>query len=174
VKVQPSLNKPLTRTEQIEAHRRLLPNPHEHARPFGSIYVTHGSRKTGDGTGWTAIGFYRKVSELSDKEKFRLLRTQPTRIANPAGRTFTSRRPAASHQPRRLKGKAREKALFACAERDGAMRCVWCDSADNLHLDHAVPISRGGTNEISNLRILCRTCNLKKNNKMDHELGRLA
>jgi 5-methylcytosine-specific restriction endonuclease McrA len=44
-------------------------------------------------------------------------------------------------------------------------RCVLCgrnpaqDSSVELHLDHVVPVSRGGTNEEGNLRTLCRECN---------------
>lgn len=31
-----------------------------------------------------------------------------------------------------------------------------------LHIDHIVPLAKGGRNEISNLQILCVECNLKK------------
>jgi hypothetical protein len=33
------------------------------------------------------------------------------------------------------------------------------------HIDHVLPRSRGGQNEISNLRILCERCNLSKGAK---------
>lgn len=38
------------------------------------------------------------------------------------------------------------------------------------HIDHIVPISKGGNSETGNLRVLCRTCNLSKQNKMDDQL----
>lgn len=33
---------------------------------------------------------------------------------------------------------------------------------DTLHLDHIVPVALGGETTLSNLRVLCRDCNLKK------------
>ncbi len=49
--------------------------------------------------------------------------------------------------------------------RDGG-RCVYCGSTENLHLDHIIPFSKGGDTSIENLQILCRSCNLKKSNKI--------
>jgi hypothetical protein len=36
---------------------------------------------------------------------------------------------------------------------------------EKLHIDHIVPISKGGTNDPTNLQILCEECNLKKGNR---------
>ena len=43
--------------------------------------------------------------------------------------------------------------------------CVICRSKEKLEIDHIVPLSRGGTNDISNLQIMCSSCNKKKRNK---------
>jgi hypothetical protein len=37
---------------------------------------------------------------------------------------------------------------------------------EHLHIDHIVPISTGGTNELSNLQVVHKTCNLKKSNNV--------
>ena len=35
-----------------------------------------------------------------------------------------------------------------------------------LHIDHIIPVSKGGKTECDNLQTLCSTCNLKKSNKI--------
>lgn len=35
-----------------------------------------------------------------------------------------------------------------------------------MHIDHIVPIKYGGSNDISNLQLLCSDCNLKKGSKI--------
>lgn len=47
-------------------------------------------------------------------------------------------------------------------------RCVLCGSRENLHFDHDLPFSRGGTSlSAENIRILCQKCNLKKSDKIE-------
>lgn len=40
--------------------------------------------------------------------------------------------------------------------------CVFCGATEDLTLDHILPISKGGGNELSNLQTLCRSCNSRK------------
>jgi 5-methylcytosine-specific restriction endonuclease McrA len=40
--------------------------------------------------------------------------------------------------------------------------CEWCGSSESLEVDHIVPWSAGGSNEPSNLRPLCQSCNRKR------------
>jgi 5-methylcytosine-specific restriction endonuclease McrA len=50
--------------------------------------------------------------------------------------------------------------------------CWWCGERvdDSFEVDHRIPISRGGTNDVGNLVISCWPCNRSKGNKMPHEL----
>jgi len=46
-------------------------------------------------------------------------------------------------------------------------QCVLCGSKENLHYDHDLPYSKGGTSlSAKNVRILCMKHNLKKSNKV--------
>lgn len=47
-------------------------------------------------------------------------------------------------------------------------RCVICGSTDNLHFDHDLPYSRGGTSlRQENVRLLCARHNLSKGSKIE-------
>lgn len=40
--------------------------------------------------------------------------------------------------------------------------CVACCSTEDLTVDHILPVSAGGTSDLSNLQVLCGMCNAKK------------
>lgn len=47
-------------------------------------------------------------------------------------------------------------------------KCVICGSTKNLHFDHDLPFSKGGTSLTSkNIRLLCAKCNLAKSDKIE-------
>lgn len=49
--------------------------------------------------------------------------------------------------------------------------CYWCGVkvGDSYHVDHIVPLSRGGTDWPENLVVACQPCNQSKFNKLPHE-----
>lgn len=46
-------------------------------------------------------------------------------------------------------------------ERDGH-RCQECGATELLEIDHVVPVAHGGTEDESNLQVLCEKCNNRK------------
>jgi 5-methylcytosine-specific restriction protein A len=40
--------------------------------------------------------------------------------------------------------------------------CAWCGSTEKLSIDHIVPRAAGGTDDPSNLRVLCFRCNTRR------------
>lgn len=53
-------------------------------------------------------------------------------------------------------------------DRDGH-KCTYCGSSERLTADHVVPLTRGGSNDPSNLTACCIPCNSKKNNRLVSE-----
>jgi hypothetical protein len=54
----------------------------------------------------------------------------------------------------------------AVFQRDGG-RCVQCGySGEYIEYDHRIPRSKGGTNAVDNIQLLCRRCNLKKGDRI--------
>jgi len=46
-------------------------------------------------------------------------------------------------------------------------KCVLCGSENNLHYDHKIPFSKGGTSiDAKNIQLLCARHNLQKSNKL--------
>ncbi len=78
------------------------------------------------------------------------------------------------HVPRRFRRQVTNTFLFA---RDD-YQCQYCGRRANelkpresLTRDHLIPMSRGGTNEWSNVVTACSACNTRKANRMPSEIG---
>ena len=69
----------------------------------------------------------------------------------------------------RRRAKKAESTVYWISERDMrrllANSCVAC-SSPGQHIDHIVPISRGGQHSIGNLQMLCAWCNMSKKDKV--------
>lgn len=73
-------------------------------------------------------------------------------------------------QKKRERSKMSDSLRYDIFKRDG-FRCTICGATAQegakLHVDHIVPVSRGGQTIKSNLRTLCSRCNLGKRDKYD-------
>ncbi len=68
------------------------------------------------------------------------------------------------------RAKMSDSLRYDVMKRDG-FRCQICGATAQegakLHVDHIVPVSKGGKTELSNLRTLCDRCNMGKSNKIE-------
>ena len=64
---------------------------------------------------------------------------------------------------------AREKQHYArqIAARDGGYICFYCkrDVGTSFHIDHKVPVAKGGDHSLDNFAIACMPCNQEKHAK---------
>ncbi|MFA7249784.1 MAG: HNH endonuclease [Dehalococcoidia bacterium] len=94
-------------------------------------------------------------SGARDVFKFRLVATDETTTPNAS--------PAPPGERTRVIPSLVKQAVWL---RDNG-RCVLCGSPDNLHFDHELPFSRGGSSTVENLRILCAAHNLRKSDRIE-------
>ena len=72
-----------------------------------------------------------------------------------------------------MKSSRRKNAVLALAARNGWF-CAICgcalsldgDGAAKATVDHIVPRSRGGGNNLGNLRLACKPCNVRRGNAL--------
>lgn len=68
-----------------------------------------------------------------------------------------------SHQdPKKRRREAITESVRVAVMTRAGQCCEICGSNQNLHIDHVVPFSKGGSNDMKNLQLLCRDCNLRK------------
>lgn len=78
-----------------------------------------------------------------------------------------ARRKAAKHRRRaRLAGSggSHTEAEWQSVLSSWRHRCARCDAGENLTRDHVIPLSKGGSNDWTNLQPLCHLCNSTKCN----------
>ncbi len=109
-------------------------------------------------------------AEIVEADLGRFIRSERLTVPRPA----VIRLARFVHVPRKFRRQVTNTFLFA---RD-AYRCQFCGrSAEELKprvcltRDHLIPLSRGGTNEWTNVITACSTCNTRKGNRLPAECG---
>lgn len=82
-----------------------------------------------------------------------------SRLATPQEPPEPARPPGApgERHPRKIP----QDVIIAVSVRDQG-RCVSCGATKDLHFDHKIPWSRGGTNSENNIQLMCGSCNRRK------------
>jgi 5-methylcytosine-specific restriction endonuclease McrA len=109
-------------------------------------------------------------AEIVEADSGRVIRSERLTFPRPA----VIRLMKFVHVPRRFRRQVTNTFLFA---RDH-YRCQYCNRSmadlrprQSLTRDHVVPLSRGGTNEWTNVVTACSPCNTRKANHLPHEIG---
>jgi hypothetical protein len=113
---------------------------------------------------WSLKGFFNlvdyRVENDGKREVFIFTLTLSSTLI---GADISSTRPLDLTQTRLIPSEIKKKVW----ERDRG-KCVLCGSTSNIHFDHELPYSKGGSSITErNIRILCADCNLKKSNKIE-------
>lgn len=79
----------------------------------------------------------------------------------PGWERYIGPHPSAFSEPKPIKRQLPESVRDAVFARDGRV-CDECGATDDLSIDHRIPESKGGGDDLGNLRVLCRPCNSRK------------
>jgi 5-methylcytosine-specific restriction endonuclease McrA len=109
-------------------------------------------------------------AEIVESEPSRVMRSERLSFPRPAVIRLTK----FVHVPRRFRRQVTNTFLFA---RD-QYRCQYCGRSsaelkprESLTRDHVIPLSRGGSNEWTNVVTACSPCNTRKANRFPEEIG---
>jgi 5-methylcytosine-specific restriction endonuclease McrA len=127
----------------------VLGRPHSHCKPCNSEWFAE--RR---GTDPEKRKLYRPAYKLTEEQK-----RENKRAMNHM-----------QHQARRAAGPKPHKTDIQSMMCRQDARCAYCREllSGTFHIDHKMPVSRGGGNDLENLHITCARCNMIKG-AMTHE-----
>ncbi|MGW0690281.1 HNH endonuclease [Streptomyces sp. NPDC002738] len=94
----------------------------------------------------------------------RAARRQASRPARPERERERPNRPSA-HARGYTAAYRRARAVVLARQPFCSVCRHWGSSSNPLTADHIVPLSKGGTNDVANLRTYCRSCNSRRGNR---------
>src|SRR5579872_5401787 len=169
-----------TYDQRKDAQKRYRDEHHEHYLELYRQYdITHREQRKQRTKGEKSKTWEHEYRERN-RQKFleaerRYLRTERGRMmtrAKDANRTARKLQAPGTHTAQDVLNQLKRQ----------KSRCYYCHKKVNphdrgsYHVDHVIPLARGGRNDPSNLVIACPTCNLRKHDRLPHEFpegGRL-
>ena len=96
------------------------------------------------------------IEELTHQTKLGEIRIKSFKVSLVYNKQSNPKRKR-THIPRGMRHEVFKRDNYTCVE-CGARK----EDGVTLHIDHIIPVSKGGTDELSNLQTLCEACNLNK------------
>jgi hypothetical protein len=129
-------------------------------------WVLHIGAKTSSVFGEDHVYFLgRAFRDIFDYSGINITSTEFAKSTRVSGEKIAKKYFRAMNKHRNVSVRTRHKVL----ERDG-FRCQDCGASPVmgavLEVDHTIPVSKGGTNDMSNLRTLCADCNRGKSDRL--------
>lgn len=109
----------------------------------------------------------RKAAFYLSNKSLVAARVRRWREGNPAKAKEIARVQCANRRARKDKAEGRytrQDVRRMFASQHGLCNGCRCSLADGYHVDHIIPLSRGGSNWPENLQLLCPACNCSKHN----------
>lgn len=156
-----------------------------YSRHNGKKSSKSGLRATCKSCDSQAVKLYREANKDKIRETlYRWRAKNPEAIRKIAARDYQKNKPrrnaASAAYQRQNKDKVRiythtrrvkilDNGIFQVTEKDIRRMlqkpCLYCQVKPSEHIDHIIPVSRGGRHSIGNLTGSCASCNLSKNAK---------
>jgi hypothetical protein len=113
---------------------------------------------------WSYNGIFHLVDSWTESDKNGHRRVFKFKLIAVEGDEDFAHEPIRTPQRRRIIPTSIKLKVW---QRDGG-KCVLCDATDELHFDHDLPFSKGGTSLTeANVQLLCARHNLQKNDRIE-------
>lgn len=118
--------------------------------------------------------YRQKTRQKRDKDRAAYNKSERERRNNAKGRASRAAHESKRRAARRLSPIACDgvNEYFRKTKSSRSVRCYYCGSAVSgsvSHIDHMIPLARGGAHSVENLCIACPSCNLRKGKKTHFE-----
>lgn len=125
-----------------------------------------GKRSVSSGSCWTCLYLRNRARQQSDPEGTNAYhrahyRKDPT-YKKAKNAAYNKMNPQYRHKRRALGDMPRGVVERLMVKQSGLCSYCKCGIEQTFHVDHIVPVSRGGTNGEDNLQLTCPSCNLRK------------